>query len=531
MRLKCFNSQLIFIFKKIELFRFNSANKQKKNLILPLSSYKVDLSMTNYLYNYNIMQIKPNLTFLLLTLIFFACSSGENALTVGEDIVNDNHDAYYTEEFEFATETMMASYVQTNNTGVALCGSYEDEYLGIITANTVFKVAPNKSFTENTQKTDPIFSDKSARFQSLELVLYSNGYLYGDSTKEVTLAVHKVTEDYELISRRQLMSNSSLTYDILTNNDYTPYDSTEILGDTTFIPEYMDGDSICIRLSDVLGQEWFDNIVAGEDDYVIDATSEDSDEKFIQNVLAGITVRAMGDNGAILGFNMPTSSDDTEADNTVTLRMNYETAGPATDHSFKFALYDVDHQYNQITADFTGTALEGLVPGGNGISSHNTNHMTFVHEGLGLMSHVEIPTIYELGVVFGHNLNIINFDLELEAVTSSFSKGHTLPSAFNVDKFQSNGIISSNSLTDLSGNDVSLYAIKADDTDATYSLPLTYYAMLEQTIVIPESSDHTTLLISAVSSLYNLSVDRMVIGSGDHITNTMTGKMYYTTFE
>jgi len=531
MYLNNFLQSFPFFLKKIGLFSLERANKRKKNLILPLKFNKVE-----GLYPHNesifqfIMHIKSvcRLFVFLTTLSFVACTSDEMVLTVGEGVMSDDHLAYYTEDFTIESKTKLAEYVSTNNTGVALCGSYLDDYIGEITTNTVFKISPNLQ----SSSLESLGLTQSAVFDSLVFVLYPNGYVYGDTTSTVRLNIHKVTEDYSLDTLQSLEDGySSYTY-LKKNNSETAYDP-DILGTISYIPEDVDvGDSVYIHLPESLGQEWLDKIIDEDDNFVINSTesSTDSDDKFIENVLQGITVRSVSGNNAIVGFDMPTSTE-TDVSPGIVIRLHYHTTGPYTDYALDFQVYDADHQYNQISADFSQGLLEGIVAGGDGIPSTQTNNLTFVQSGLGLMTEIEIPTLQEM-YVFGSNPTIIDMDLDFEAYPRSFTNNLSLPTALAIDLLKSNGNLNSTGLLDVSGSAVSVSNTYYSDYEATFSIPITTYGQDEQELLSATNPYHQTLLLSAKDGDDDVpNINRMVIGDGENSECEMTVKMYYTLFE
>lgn len=516
------SSLMTFFLKKNILFSLERANKRKKNLILPLEFNKVEIQ-----YSQNepippfIMQIKSvyHLFVYLTALSLIACTSDEMVLTVGEGVMNDDHKAFYTENFSIESETMLAAYVSTNNTGVAMCGSYLDDYIGDITTNTVFKISPNVPENGGT-------FDITATYDSMCFVMYPNDYIYGDSTKTVTYTLHQVTENYEIDTLYELIDGvGSVTYH-KTNNSTTTYDPT-VLATISFIPE--ETDSIIVRLSDVIGQDWFDKILADDDDFTI-ASDEYDDTKFIENVLNGLTLRSVAGNSAVLGFDMPTSeTESTKAG--MNIRMYYHTTGPYTEAYHDFTIFDPSLQYNQITADFSTGLLDGIQPGGDGIPSSQTNGLTFIQSGLGLRTNIEIPTLYEL-FLFGKNLTIIDLDLEFSAVPHSFSGSYPLPLALTMKKLRKNGQVNPEGLLDFSEQLVSVAQTVNTNSEATYSVPITRYGWEEQDLLGPEVSEHNSLLLT--TQYYDdfvPNINRMVIGDVDNSDCQMEVKMYFTIFE
>ncbi len=460
-------------------------------------------------------------------------------LNVDDNIMNDDHKAFYSEDFIVNSKTVLTEYERTNNTGIALCGSYSDEYIGDIAANTVFKISPNINFADVKNLG---FTNKAV-FDSITLIMKHNGYIYGDSTSSINLAVHKLTSNYELDTIRTVTSEGSIYTYNKKNNSTTPYDPTP-LATFSFTPEKLNrsNDSIYVTLPYELGLEWFNKIVALDPDFVIKSTAStiDSDEKFIDKVLNGITIRNVGLNKAIVGFNMPTSTtSDEELDSkrAITIRLHYHKTGPFTKMYYDFDIYQPAYQYNQITADYSKGMLDGIVAGGDGISSKLTNNLTFVHSGLGLITEVEIPSLHEL-YNLGNKTSIIDADLVFSAIPRSFASNYPLPKYLAVELLKRNGQLNSNGFTIINGDEKYTYAVKNTNltkTESDYMLPITYYAWKEQKLISSSSAEHETILITAQSKTsgnkYPANMDRIILGSSDNHKSKMKMEMYYTTFE
>lgn len=516
-----YNNQykISFFSKKKGLFMFKRANKQKKNLILPLVFNKVEklLSQNEKTLQF-IMHIKfCNLFFVFLsTLIFISCTTDDIILSVGENIIDDEHYAYYTEDFEIESETMLAEYVITNNKAVALCGSYTDDYIGEITTNTVFKVAPNFNDFEDKLTYESIFD-------SLVVFMIPNDYRYGDSTKQVNLTIHELTEYYELDTIGTYLDNDNRII-CMTNYSTTAYDETP-LASVSFIPEKLYGnhDTAWAYLPDELGKKWFDQM-AVEDEYYIEQ------EYFVEKIFHGLTIRSAEGNSAIVGFDMPDNSTD-DIEPGIRMRLYYHNVGPYVESYVDFEVYEENHQYNQITADFSKGVLAGIEAGGEGIPSSETGGMTFIQSGIGLMTHITIPTLYEMEK-FGVNSTIINMDLCFSAITRSFDEEYPLPTAITMEKLRANGEIDEDGLLNASGDVVSITTLDEDAHDASYSVPISYYAAIESQYLPSNTTKHSSLLLTARDNgTFLPNVNKMVIGDCDYDEYEMEVEMYYTTFE
>lgn len=525
-----FSKTNAFFLKKKNLFVIQRANKRKKNLILSLNFDKVSFYKTLYKLIYPLMTLKnPVANFLtfLFMLSLVACSSDEIALTVGDDVMNDDHNAYYTDKILPVTSTRLAKYVKTNNTGVALCGSYKDEYIGEITTNTVFKISPN------VEGDNDIFNP-TATFDSLVLVLKPNGYVYGDSLQSMNLSLHEVTANYQKDTFLHRVGDAVTILYQLNNSSTVPYDSVNSLVDFSFIPGLLGDDNVEVILPNTLGQEWFDSIVSRDPNYVINDENL-YDSRFPELIFNGLTIRNQSLNNAVMGFNMPAQIDDDLAGMSV-VTMHYHTTseGKHVSKTHDFKIYSPSLQYNQVYADFSTSKngmLKDIEPGGDAIPSEDTENLTFIQNGLGLSTKVDMPSLFDIFLV-GRNFTIIDMDIELSTLPHSERNNFEIPSRLGIDRLQSDNEINPSGLKDASGNSVLMYSVSSNHLQRTVGAPITSYGWTQQDLWGEEDANNNSLLIHTGNGGNGYpNVNRMVIGNANQHDSKMVVKMYYTYFD
>jgi hypothetical protein len=288
----------------------------------------------------------------LLTTLFMACDPPKDIGLTPLTPVG----TFYTDTLTVRTSTVLADSVRTSNPDVFLVGRYQDPIFGKITASSHFWMNANPT-------TVPIGSE--ARYDSLVLLM-AYGYTYGDTLPTQKIAVHRLTQD---------LSRTTTYY----NNSQVSYESTP-LGETTFLPHPNNLGSMRIKLSDALGTELFT--------LLSNSANQTSDK--IHGVLKGLALVPGANNTAIIGvpggpqtiflqMYFRSSATDTTA-KAYTMYANLGTVGGGTYRA----------GFNRVTADRTGTPLEGLQPLRPRHASA-TNGYTYVQDALGIMTKIEIP--------------------------------------------------------------------------------------------------------------------------------------------
>ena len=140
-----------------------------------------------------------------------------------------------------------ADSVITSGRGIGFWGAYKDPYIGTI---------QTKSYIEFL-RTQDIERERSARFDSITLILRPNGNYYGDTTKQLaSLRVFKLAQEIERGSDGNLYSTDTVQV-------------ASLLADTTFKirVKNIHNNEIEIKLPRTFGEELFQGIVRDDDDY------------------------------------------------------------------------------------------------------------------------------------------------------------------------------------------------------------------------------------------------------------------------
>ncbi|GAB2779618.1 DUF4270 family protein [Rhabdobacter roseus] len=270
---------------------------------------------------------------------------------------------FYTDTLTIRTSTVLADSVHTGNPDVFLMGKYQDPVLGKVTAS---------SFT-SVRLVGAQEIQAGAVYDSLVLRMgYS--YTYGDTLPAQKMAVHRLTE---------VLSRTTSYY----NNSSVGYESTP-LATTSFNARPVSNNILRVKLPNTLGTELMTLL----------ATTSNQTTETLQNALKGLAFIPDASNTAVVGFQGASvwvtlyyhnSSTDTTARSFFILtNYNYEATNQSPPRTDRAA-------FNRVTADRTGTPLEGIRPL-TPIPAAMTNGLTYVHDALGIRTKIEIPYLHTL---------------------------------------------------------------------------------------------------------------------------------------
>ncbi len=262
---------------------------------------------------------------------------------------------FVTDTFTVRASTVLLDSVQTSG-GSLLIGRYTDPTLGVVEARSFFQVAP---FLGDTLKADP-----KAVYDSLVLALGYNGYAYGDTTRYQNILVHRLTDTL----------NNSKVY---LNASQVPYEAAA-LGQARYKLS-QDPNQVAelrVKLSDAFGRELFG--LAGK--------PQSTDAAAFRNYVKGLAILpGAGNEGSVLGFSQAYVYVYYHVD---TLVKHYDLvmALNSTVPRGRFA---------RITSQRSGP-LASLTKPGQALPTSASNGETYLHNGVGLVTKLEFPSLLNL---------------------------------------------------------------------------------------------------------------------------------------
>lgn len=300
-------------------------------------------------------------------LILAACQS---SIEVGQP--PRNMSVIFSDTFTVKVSTVWVDSVTSSNTSDLLVGQCQDPLFGKITAQSFFTLSPRSG-----QNVSALL--ESPEVGKLQLVLFYN-YSYGDTTREQTIYVHRVTEPIVRDGRYYTFENKSI--------EATP------LGSKTFRASALLGRVLEIDLADSFRDELL-ALLAGPDSLT---------QERLDDWLKGLALLPdSNDDAAILGFDASQplltflrlrykNAQGADAFYFVSMRVATITAGESTPKSVRFV---------RITADRAGSDLANIALQ-QPIAEEALANQAYIQGLLGICSKIEFPYIdklNELGIV------------------------------------------------------------------------------------------------------------------------------------
>ena len=446
------------------------------------------------------MKIRYLLLFLLI-IVMGACEYDSSSIQydLGNDFVTDPTNVFMVDTLSLHTYTTASdSFITSRNTRF-LAGRFINEYNVETYCESYFRF---------NSITLPSFHE-TRQYDSICMVLYLDGYNFGDTTQKADFEIYRLTEEIDVDPETYYIYNT------------TQFDcENEPIGTFTINLAEAKGDSFYVRLPDSLGLELF-NLADEESETLTD------DEKFLE-YFKGVVIKPAATNSSLI-VGWQASPDST---NSPAMRIFYHDITVNDDLSFGFSLesdvsYTNYYGFSYIKNTFTGSAFDGIEDGESKVSSNVTNNISLLQGGSLMHTRIDIPTIDHLHQ-FGRGA-IIKAELLFEPMDGTFDEESDLPPTLSM-----NLVDSKNRFYDY------LYAVGSSDpetgtlvyddefpTKSYYSYDITNYVKTEYE---DEADTEYSLQLRVPVSSGLPNVDQLIIGNAKNTKNKMKLKIYFTSF-
>ncbi|PJJ47804.1 DUF4270 family protein [Hymenobacter chitinivorans] len=416
-----------------------------------------------------------------LLLVLGACTDPDD---LGEELPAPKSVALaaaYTDTLTVRASTVLTDSVPSATTSYLLLGRYHDPRLGTITGRSYLQAGLTAAFTP----------DPGLRYDSLVLVLTTDTYRYGDTTRTQQLEVHRLTQGFQV--NKTYFANDALTY------------APAVLGHRSFRARAGLG-TVRVRLDNSLGQELWQ---AGQNNQLTTLGE-------LQSRLPGLVLTpATADDAALVRFRAAACS---------LLLYYHDPAAPTEALSYPISLAGDFTHFFQLQADRTGTPLASLTGIRQALGSTATGEETFIQAGLGLKTKLEFPYLAQLREL-GGTIVINSAQLQIETVSSAENQFWPPPATLYArltDRANRNGayfLASDGTLAPLTYQRGVSERTGLDQ--GRYSLGLTAYV---QGVLRGTLLNQGILLGSETAA----SPERTVLGSARKTAHPLRLRMYYT---
>ena len=423
---------------------------------------------------------------MLFSTFFFSC---EDPIGIAIDTPSTGGQVVtlFTDTVKVASSTVMLDSTVTSGQSSGVIGSYKDPIFGTVSAKSFAQITlPYLSSSSSYAVLDFPAADVGLTvYDSVYVYLAHDSFVYGDSTKPITLAVHRLTEDF--------VSSKNYTQDNVLGYNPTPM-ASKVLSFKDLKRSYSTAQDSLLKykLPNTFGQELYDLI--GKD-------AGTTIDKFTSAV-KGFAFVANQDAGAVYGLSISNSY----------IQLYYHTTN-STDRK-SIPLTFLSQRFSQIKGDKKGTVLQNLqllqsIPG------NLTNNKTYMQTGLGISTKMQFPSLAALQKNKGITINKAELIIEpdLDQITGNFRP----PAQFALVQ-----IGNDNRLKKTSSNVVDYVALDAisgtqfvaaySSTNNNYSFNFTSY--LQDLINKKQTSEGLVLVPSVLTTtsigINNTNVSRVV---------------------
>lgn len=296
-----------------------------------------------------------------------------------------NRLAFYTDTVTVRTSTVLVDSIASSTQANLLTGRYADPLLGIVSA---------RSYAEFNLDAE-LVPDATQVYDSLVLVLTSDTYRYGDTTRVQQVEVHQLTD--ALRTTKPYYTKDDVAY------------GAAVLGRRSFRGTKQQK-TLRVRLNPLGTTLW----AAGQAGQL--ATQDQ-----LARYLHGLAL-------------LPGAADDAAvvrwASTPVLMLYHHALNDPATVLSYTFTAGPANPHFYHLEANRTGTALAALNKPGQAISSTATGNRTFLQAGLGLYTKIELPYLRGFSQ-YGTTLVLNSAALQMSVPTSTENKLLPLPVTLN----------------------------------------------------------------------------------------------------
>ncbi|MDR1624596.1 MAG: DUF4270 domain-containing protein [Tannerellaceae bacterium] len=367
---------------------------------------------------------KPCFVLYLFVLVAVASCYDENSV-YGERLVSSSFRNVQVDTSTVWITSVLIDSLETSGKGIALTGEYVHPLWGKMLSST-FIPYERPSYSAD--------ADETVILDSLVLLLSPNGYFVGDTTMELTVGIHLLTEKISLNDNGYLYNKSSVTYD------------EEPLATYTFSPKPRNPDFLEIRLSDALGHLLLTKFHTNDQ-----AVSSDRFEDYFK----GIALIPEGEsNQVLLAFSV--------ADTAAAISLRYHITDELENSRELLFKAKNETQFNHIIHDRTGTLMENYPSRQVEISSGALGNRGVLMCGIGWYTRLEFPYLNNLREQ-GEYITIEQARLKIYPEPGSYSSYNTLPDSVYLYIADENNVIT-DAVKDYLGEEVQVGTLIRDDT-------------------------------------------------------------------
>jgi len=429
-----------------------------------------------------------NLAVMLLSALFFSCQD-PTGIVIDTPSTGGQITTVFTDTLKVATSTVLFDSTFTSGQSNAVVGRYKDPIFGEVSAKTFAQITlPLLNTDAFTALKFPKADSGLTVYDSVYVYISPNGFVYGDTTKTYSLALHRLTQDF--ISTKRY-----------TKDDVLGYNPTPMASGTFKYADIKRANStsqdslLKFKLPNTIGKELYD---------LVNTDAGTTIEKFTAAV-KGMAFVANSTSENAYGLAISGSY----------IQLYYHTTNSTDRKSIPLTFYS--QRFSQIIGNRNGTVLQNLKTL-QPIASSATNNRTYLQTGIGISPKLTFPNLAALQK--NGNITINKAELVFEPDLDQISGNYKVPSQVALVQLETTNRIkkANGSLIDF----VALDALSGTQYVASYNSTSNNYifnftSFLQDLVSKKRSTDGIALVPSLLNttnstiSVYNSNVARMVI--------------------
>ncbi len=427
---------------------------------------------------------------MLLSAFFFSCEDPIN-IAVDTPSTGGQFSTTFTDTLTVTRSTVMIDSIVTSEQTGAVVGHYKDPVFGDVSATIFTEIT--LPFDGTNSSYYPFAITTSDSLTAVYDSIVHNGFSYGDSTKPITLNVHRLTQDF--VKNKKYLNDEALTYNptplasqVLTYKDFkrATVSTTDSL--------------IKFKMPDALGREIF----------ALANKAEGRDIDKFTAAVKGLAFTVSQNASTVYGLSLTAGTSYP--------LVYYHAPGDTVAKGLYLSF--LGGRFSNIKGNRQGTVLQDLKQF-QSIPSQATGNKTYFQTGAGITTKMSFPTLANLLKSGSNNVAINKAELilepDLDQVTGNFFPPIQIAL---VEIGKDNRLKKTNNIEDFVALDVASgtqYVSDYSTTNNNYKFNFTSY--IQELLNNRKTTDGIAIVPSILSTsstgatsigLYNNNVSRVV---------------------
>ena len=454
------------------------------------------------------MKVRILLLVSLIAAVFYTCDDNGDSYDVG-DVFSDSRSVLgYVDSFSLRLSTIRLDSFITSGSSDIFVGYYKDEKVGNVLPETYLPI---------------IFSSKTnipedSEYDSLVVCFKPKGGWVGDTLQPKEVKIYEVLEEIKpkhYADQQQMFNHWKLNR------------SNAELATVSLEPNPTRGVVSWARMSDSLGQIWFDMIVNGDD-------AMDRNDYF-EEYFKGICIVPQTTNCS-WGLDFVTSSTAIQQSKAVDdavqfeIRLYYRKPGDDEEGSYMTFIVNSSNPYKYVhfENDRSGTQFEDLQIDGDRVYSDESDNVSYIQTGSGMALRIDFPTLAGLNSASEY-MSVVDARLLIKPREFSYDEEYQLPSTLYLAITDESNDLHSN-VSNMDGSIVSSNIGYLSDGQPYYVFSVLTFVRRFINMKI-ENSNNTLALIVLPSDLENSSsFKRLVVDDNNKFAENALLQIYYVTY-